>query len=108
MYAGEKIASDSLGLCAACQARNLYIVFIQFLVSWFRRGMKGMMNEFWIALDEYIRLVGTDYLSGSVRGMLLGNSGSLRNSLNMTRNAQLLPGQVRSGSDATGPNLYVN
>lgn len=109
MYAGEKIASDPLGLCAECQARNLYIVFIQFIVGWFRHGRLGMGNEFWMALDEYVRLVGTDYLSGSVRGMLLGNTSLLRGNLSMTRNAQLMAGQVRvNGPEMPCTGLYCN
>lgn len=108
MYAGEKIAAPELGLCAKCQAKNLYIVFIQFLVNWFRKGMMRTSDELWSALDEYIRLIGTDYISGSVRPMLLGNAGILKNNMYMTRSAQLLPGQVITGSNAVTSNLYVN
>lgn len=94
MQAGEKISNDYA--CAYCQARNLYIVFIQFLVSWFRHGRGNASQMFWEGLDEYIRLMVTDYTSTNwVRGMLADTRSMSRGVRSV--NTQRLPGDVHGG-----------
>lgn len=89
MKVGDKIQNPLTGT-GADTARNLYIVFIQFLVSWYQRGVYSWGDEMWSALDEFVRLVGTDMVGGWVKPMLKRN--------NMLMTKAMLPGDVRGYS----------
>lgn len=89
-YAGNMIQIGPF--CGECMARNLYIVFIQFLVSWFRDGMAPVGTELMLALDEFIRLLGVDLTSSWVRPALMGGVKGLS-----TYNSQRMPGTVETG-----------